>query len=80
MSNISIEHFFEEVTTSLQSRKVCVSFSFPFRLPGRRSATSTKRPEQILETNLKGIGECPGQTAKSQPTSTEDDLGTEDSK
>ena len=48
------------VSFSFTSRKVCVSFLFAFRLPGRRSARSTKRSEQILEINLKGIAEYPG--------------------
>lgn len=59
------ECFLEGVTTSFLSRKVCVSFLFTFRLPGRKSARSTKRPEQILETNLKDIVEYPGPRTKS---------------
>ena len=48
---ISNERFLEGVTTNVPSREVCVSVSLTFKLSGRRSARSAKRPELIFGTS-----------------------------
>ena len=60
------EHFLKGVMANLASKKICVSFPSAFKLLGRRSMRSTKRPEVIIVASLEGKQEYPGPTTNEE--------------
>ena len=64
MSFISTCLRFDVKTTSLPSRNICGSYSTARRFVDTKSANSTNWSPTILDTNLEGIGACPGPSIK----------------